>query len=111
VTDTATANALTSPYDVQQTTAYFDGLGRPVQTVDMQASPLGNDMVTMQAYDGYGREATHYLPYTSSSGNGNYKTDPTSEQTTFNAAQFPGDQYYYGQTAFEPSPLGRVVNA
>ncbi|HXB32683.1 MAG TPA: DUF6443 domain-containing protein, partial [Puia sp.] len=111
LTDTGTAGGLTSPYDVQQSTTYFDGLGRPIQSVAMQASPLGNDMVTMQAYDGYGREATHYLPYTSPSSNGNYKTDPTSEQGTFNAAQFPSDQYYYGQTAFEPSPLNRVVNA
>ncbi len=111
VTDTVTADGLTSPYDVQQSTTYFDGLGRPIQTVAMQASPLGNDMVTMQVYDGYGRETTHYLPYTSPSNNGNYKTDPTSEQGTFNAAQFPSDQYYYGQTAFEPSPLNRAVNS
>jgi len=110
VTDTVTADGLTSTWDVYQTTKYFDGLGRPIQTVAMQASPLGNDMVTVQTYDPYGRETTQYLPYTSPSNNGNYKTDPIGEQNTFNTAQFPGEQYYYGQVAYESSTLNRVVN-
>jgi RHS repeat-associated protein len=108
VTDTVTADGLTSPYDVQQSMTYYDGLGRPIQTVAKQASPLQNDMVSFEVYDPYGREATRYLPYTSPSNNGTYKTDPVSEQNNFSSAQFPGEQYYYGQTAYEPSPLNRV---
>jgi RHS repeat-associated protein len=108
VMDTVTADGLTSPVDVQQVTTYFDGLGRPIQTVGKQASPLQNDMVTMQVYDPLGRDATHYLPYTSPSNNGNYKTDPLSEQTNFNSSLYSGEQYFYGQTAFEPSPLNRT---
>jgi hypothetical protein len=108
VTDTVTADGLTSTTDVQQTTTYFDGLGRPVQTVAKQASPASKDMVTIQTYDPYGRSATNYLPYTSPSNNGLYKTDPIGEQETFNSTQFPTDQYYYGQTAYEPSPLNRT---
>ncbi len=107
VTDTVTADGLTSPRDVQQTTAYFDGLGRPVQTVAKQASPLLNDMVTMQAYDAFGREALKYPPFTSVTNDGNYKTDPYGEQTSFNAGQFPNDKFFYGQVDFEPSPLDR----
>jgi RHS repeat-associated protein len=110
VTDTVTADGLTSPYDVQQSTTYFDGLGRPIQSVAKQASPLQNDMVTMNAYDPIGREIIHYLPYTSPSNNGNYKTDPTGEQTTFNTVQYPVDQYYYGQSVFDNSPLNRVLS-
>jgi hypothetical protein len=110
VTDTVTSDGLSSPYDVQQSTTYFDGLGRPIQSVAMQASPLQNDMVTMQTYDPFGREAIHYLPYTSPSNNGNFKTVAANEQNTFNAAQFPTDQYYYGQSGFEASPLNRVLN-
>jgi hypothetical protein len=108
VTDTLTADGLTSTTDVQQITTYFDGLGRSIQTVAMQASPLQHDMVSLQVYDAFDREATHYLPYTSSLTDGNYKVNPTAEQTTFNTAQFPGEQYYYGQTSYEPSPLNRV---
>ena len=41
----------------------MDGLGRPIQTVQQQASPKGYDMIVPQAYDQYGREVTKYLPY------------------------------------------------
>jgi RHS repeat-associated protein len=107
ITDLTTANALTSPVDVQQLTTYFDGLGRSIQSVAKQANPQGNDMVTLQVYDPLGREVLKYLPYTSPSNDGNFKTDPFSEQAAFNAAQFPGEQYFAAQTAIEPSPLNR----
>lgn len=107
ITDTANAASLTNPVDVQQSTTYFDGLGRPVQSVARQASPLGNDMVSLQTYDPLGRETIKYLPYTSPSNSGNYKTDPYSEQASFNAAQFSGEQVFAGQTIYEPSPLNR----
>jgi RHS repeat-associated protein len=107
VTDTVTADGLISPIDVQQTTQYFNGLGRPIQTVAKEASPLQNDMVTMNFYDPLGRESTKYMPYTSPSTTGNFKADPFSEQNTFNTNQFSGEQYYYSQTAYEPSPLNR----
>jgi len=109
VTDTVTANGLTNTTDVQQTTQYFDGLGRSIQTVAKQASPLQKDMVMINVYDPLGREVTKYMPYVASSNDGNYKTTPFPEQGTFNTAQFPGEQYYYGQTAYEPSPLNRPL--
>jgi RHS repeat-associated protein len=109
VTDSVTANGLTSPLDVQQVTQYFDGLGRPIQTVAKQASPLQNDMVSFQVYDPFGREVNKYLPYTATTNDGNYKTDPLADQSAFNSAQFPGEQYYYAQTNFEASPLNRPL--
>jgi RHS repeat-associated protein len=109
VTDTVTADGLTSTVDVQQSMTYFDGLGRSIQTVDKQASPLLNDMVSIQVYDPFGRQGTNYLPYTSPSSTGNYKTDPLGEQSVFSSNQYPTDQFYYGQTSFEPSPLNRPV--
>ena len=111
VTDTVTANGLSSTWDVQQTTQYFDGLGRPIQAVAKQASPLGKDMVSIEAYDAFGREMTKYLPFTSPSSDGNFKTDPFGEQNSFNATQFPNDQFYYGQVNFDPSPLTRPMEA
>src|SRR5690606_20017123 len=42
---------------------YYDGLGRPVQTVLKQGSPQLKDIITPVAYDGYGRESKKYLPY------------------------------------------------
>ena len=110
VTDTVTADGLTSPYDALQSTTYFDGLGRSIQTVAKQASPLQHDMVLMQPYDPFGRVAVQPLPYTSPSNDGNYKPNAASEQYNFNAAQYPSDQFYYAETGFEASSLNRVLN-
>ncbi|HWB92477.1 MAG TPA: DUF6443 domain-containing protein [Puia sp.] len=109
VVDAGIANGLTNPADVKQVTQYVDGLGRPLEEVSMEASPAGNDIVTMHIYDAVGREATKYLPYTSSTDDGNYKADAYGEQQTFNSTQFPGEQFFYGQTNYEPSPLNRPL--
>jgi len=107
ILDTVTADGLASIYDVHQTTRYFDGLGRNIQTVAKMASPLQNDMVNMQVYDAFNRESFTYLPYTSPSNNGNFKTNAMGEQVAFNSAQFPADGFYYGAVSYEPSPLNR----
>lgn len=110
IPDKATADGITATTDVQQSTTFFDGLGRPVQTVAKQGSPLGKDLVSMQLYDPFGREITHPLPYVSASNDGNYKPYPLQEQATFNTAQFPGEQSLVGQTTYEASPLDRAVS-
>ena len=99
-----------------QSTQYFDGLGRLIQTVNKQASPLQNDMVTAVVYDAFGREQYKYLPFTSVSAqtgdvtnDGNVKLDPFQQCTTFSQGQYTGQTYFYGQQQFEPSPLNRVV--
>ena len=109
VPDKTTADGLSDVNDVEQSTTYFDGLGRSVQTVSRQASPLGYDLVVPQVYDSFGREALHYLPYVSPASDGMNRSNPLAEQSTFNSAQFPGEQFYYGQTVFEASPLNRPV--
>jgi hypothetical protein len=105
----AVAEALVNVSDVQQTTQYFDGLGRPIQSVAMQASPLGKDMVSMQAYDQFGRESMKYLPYTASTTDGGFKLNSATEQNSFNATQFPNEQYYAGWVKFEGSPVNRQL--
>src|SRR5579862_5021467 len=109
VTDSATAAGLTSPYDVAQVTQYFDGLGRTVQTVSMQESPLQKDLVALNVYDNYEREATKYLPYVASTSDGNFKPTAIADNYNFNSALFPGEQYYYSETRFEASPLDRPL--
>lgn len=93
----------------QQTTQYFDGLGRPVETVSRQMSPLQKDMVVPVVYDNFSREVNKYLPYISASSDGKYKANPLTEQNSFNSAQFPGENYYYGLVSFEASPLNRPL--
>ncbi len=58
-----------------QNIQYFDGLGRPLQTVSTQGSPAKKDMVQAMAYDAFALEAKKFLPYVSSNTDGWYKTD------------------------------------
>ncbi|HWK02143.1 MAG TPA: DUF6443 domain-containing protein [Puia sp.] len=109
VTDSATAAGLTNPFDVTQTTEYLDGLGRSLQTVAMAQSPLQKDFVTVKAYDVFGLETNKYIPYVATAADGNYKPTGVADQFSFNTGQYPGEQYYYGQVSYEPSPLNRVV--
>jgi RHS repeat-associated protein len=93
--------------EVKQTTMYLDGMGRPVQTIGRQLSPLQKDMVSFKVYDALGRESLQYLPYTSNSGSGVYRSNPYLEQQQFLAQQHPGEQFFYSEVKIEASPLGR----
>ena len=92
---------------VQQVTQYLDGLGRPLQTVAKQTSPLGKDIVNPVIYDEFGREAQQYLPYASANSDGKFKANPFAEQAAFMGTRYPDEQFYFGKTEFENSPLNR----
>ena len=109
VTDSGSAAGLTSPYDVTQTTQYFDGLGRVAQTVAMQQTPLQRDLVSFNDYDNYGREIHKYLPFSDTSTTGNYKYSAPIDQYTFNSGEYPNEQYYYSLVNMEPSALNRPL--
>ena len=57
--------SITAPtLDVQASTQFIDGLGRPVQTVIRKESPAGNDIIQPIVYDAFGRNEKEYLPFT-----------------------------------------------
>lgn len=111
----------------RQTTQYIDGLGRPLQTVIREGSfstSTNNivDMVVPFAYDEYGRESVKFLPFANTYGNdladGNFKSNAFETQAFFyntensNGPLFQQEEnYYYGKTLFENSPLGRPVKS
>jgi RHS repeat-associated protein len=112
--------------DVKQASQYFDGLGRAIQTVGKQASldnytnPNGGnvaDLVSTVVYDVYGREQTQHLPYAAiGSSDGSYKTNALASQASFYNTNNPnsplfgqGENHFYAQTNFEPSPLNRPI--
>ncbi len=104
-------------------TEYVDGLGRPSQTVNWQASPSQKDIVAPIVYDAYGREQYTFLPYTSptASASGNpseFKLSPFSEQSTFynstyltEQPSYTNEKFFYSKTNYEASPLNRVQSS
>jgi RHS repeat-associated protein len=116
--------------DVKQTTAYMDGLGRPLETVVKNGSlTTGSapvDMVSAVVYDEFGRERYKYLPFAannagsnSSINDGLFKLNPFAQQVQFYNSQLTGQpgetnvgvnqlNWAYGRTDFEASPLNRV---
>lgn len=99
---------------------YFDDLGRPMQNVYKQGSPLGNDIVQPIVYDEFGREHRKYLPFVTNEGTGWFKENAinTSTGEYQNAAldfynnqsdAIADDTKPWAETAFEPSPLNRVL--
>ncbi|CAL1516428.1 hypothetical protein MMC2321_00150 [Chitinophaga sp. MM2321] len=117
-TDTAAVVATNRTVsEVKQATQYFDGLGRPLQTVSKGTSITGKDVVAPVIYDEFGREQFKYLPYVPQSGStndGKFKTDPFNGQKAFyqSATLMPGaggESIYYSRVDYEASPLNRVL--
>lgn len=104
------------PTSQNQVIQYFDGLGRPIQTVDVYGSPTYNDVVLHQAYDAFGRENKKFLPYTAFPGDGLYKTDAAAAQLNFYSTStgvynntVKTDTSPFATAEFEASPLNRVL--
>jgi RHS repeat-associated protein len=125
ITSGATLSAASGDANqVATTVAYYDGLGRPLQTVQVKSAASGHDLVQAMAYDQFGREATKYLPYAATTMDGSYKTDALHSGAGVSYFYNPagngasGNQQSngivinpnpYAQTVFEPSPLNRVT--
>jgi RHS repeat-associated protein len=96
----------------QTTLTYFDGLGRPIQSVAVQASPAQKDMVQPVAYNALGRQTTNYLPYVSTSTDGSYHSNAIPQQKSFyqiTTDKIAVDTAAYSAQVFENSPLLRLL--
>jgi len=95
--------------------AYFDGLGRPMQSIQRGITPEGNDLVTYQEYDVVGREYRSWLPTVASGNNGAYiplagfetKAMGTYNNTTYHPV---ADSVPYSKLEYDSSPLSRIMN-
>ena len=99
----AVTSSSTTAKQVQSIT-YFDGLGRPKQSIAIKSTPMGNDMVTPVEYDAFGRQIKDWLPLPQlSTGNGAINTAPdTSFYSSFTGANL------YAEKKLELSPLDRL---
>ncbi|APD07415.1 hypothetical protein UJ101_01908 [Flavobacteriaceae bacterium UJ101] len=89
---------------------YFDGLGRPMQNISINASPNGKDIVTPVVYDEFGRQVKDYLPYGSSQNTGAYIENTTAITGVENYySTHYSDISPFSEKELEASPLNRVL--
>ena len=87
---------------------YFDGLGRPVQTVQRGITPDAKDLVSIQEYDAFGRESNAWLPgKVTTANNGAFVALETAKG--YIKASNAADQKPYSMPVYEASPLNRVL--
>ncbi|HOO84781.1 MAG TPA: DUF6443 domain-containing protein, partial [Prolixibacteraceae bacterium] len=94
---------------------YYDGLGRPIETVALKASPTGKDMVQMQTYDNYGRPYKNYMPMASNTTGGVFVPEQTvvAALPAFLNSNYDlsgsDANYGYSKPKYDDSPLNRII--
>ena len=98
------------------TKTYLDGMGRPIQSINQQASPNGRDVVQAIVYDELGRTPLAHLPYTSATHPQSFKPNVWNEVAQFydttgttGTTDHATTAYPYRFTQLEASPLNRAV--
>ena len=112
--DTADVRVTSPIEEVGVATDYFDLMGRPIQKVVKQGSPLMKDNVTPMFYDRFGRNSRQYPTYIQTTGNANdgkFKTFALVQDSSFYRSVFPTEDTIYSRTFFDASPLQRVIKA
>ena len=87
--------------------AYFDGLGRTVQTIAVGASTSSMDLVTPVVPDFLDREdAKAYIPYPASSGTaGSYRSGALAAQQSYHGSSVRA----YTENTYEKSSRNRII--
>lgn len=84
---------------------YMDGLGRSVQTVGYQRSPLQKDILMQHlVYDRFGRTVTQLLPAPAPTATGEFQSGGLGLAQSFYGDAAPLNE----STAFDQSPLNRL---
>ncbi|WP_166923989.1 DUF6443 domain-containing protein [Flavobacterium poyangense] len=101
--------------DVQESITYFDGLGRPMQSIAIKASPGKQDIVTHVDYDGFGRQTKDYLPYLDPVvAIASYRTGAAAKTDAYYISNYAADinsalPNPFSEKKLEDSPLNRVL--
>lgn len=96
-----------------QTTYYKDGLGRSVQTISkgtatpQNGSNTWGDLVSFNEYDQFGRQSKNYLPFSSSSNLGRFKSGVVLSQEAYYASKFNETNAFTEVTQYDNSPLNK----
>ena len=96
--------------DKLETIQYYDGLGRPKQSVQKASSPNQKDIITPITYDAFGRKTKEYLPYEATTTTGVYRASAVNEvQSFYNTTKYENTTNPYSEKLLESSPLGRLL--
>ena len=118
-----TASSAADSSELCDDAMFYDGLGYPVQTVLVDASPAParrpgevviqteRNIVRPVVYDSMRRpDAVSYLPYPAARSGRERETDPLADQAAWYEAAYPGEgDFAFSSTSYEPSPLSRVT--
>ena len=86
---------------------FYDGLGRPIETIRRRANPSGFNLVTYQEYDTYGRESNNWLSRVGTDGSSNFI--PFSQFKDLSSDVYDDETAVYSKIVYEESPLNRIV--
>ncbi|MFV0586715.1 DUF6443 domain-containing protein [Bacteroides reticulotermitis] len=86
---------------------YFDGLGRPFQSILVRESAMGNDLVSHKEYDGVSRMYKEWLPCVTTNSTG--LPVPVEILESLSPSLYQGDSQAYSEIIYEASPLNRIL--
>ncbi|MEQ5790809.1 hypothetical protein J4E06_07080 [Muricauda sp. NFXS6] len=113
--DQQTFDFFTASESVIQDITYFDGLGRNIQSIGLEQSPLVNgvkkDIVTHVEYDDFGRMEKEWMPFASDNGNFGEIKGAAKQSTLdyYDVSKYGNTLNPYSQKEMEFSPQNRVV--
>ncbi len=93
--------------DVRHEIQYYDHFGNPTVKVQHGFSPFGNDLFTVQDYDGLNRESKLWLPVADGSNDGSYPAPGKLKQSV--CSFYGEDSHPYSLTVYDGSALNEVV--
>lgn len=93
---------------VIQSISYFDGIGRPLQSIVRGTGITGEDIVQPYVYDEFGRTKKSYLPYPEAGTGGNFVENAKDKSTDKYFAVY-GDRNSIAEVEYEKSPINRVL--
>ena len=93
-----------STQSARRVVSYYDGLGRPVQTLRRHAATNADDLVDLTEYDSLGRVSRTWSPVAIWAAGGQLST----ELLTSAAQSYYDDECPFSETLYDGSPLDRV---
>ncbi|WP_299223140.1 DUF6443 domain-containing protein [uncultured Psychroserpens sp.] len=115
LTNASTQANLTDDEKIESRT-YYDGLGRPMQSIAKQAGGNKQDIITPIVYDAFARQTKEYLPFARSTSSLTYESPSTLMPAidSYYATRYPDDidgasPNPFSETRIEDSPLNRIL--